>query len=288
MRMNFLAESFVLESWNHATPAVADCPLAIAVEQAVRPLPLSTGRKARIRDDLFSHLKSIHEEEAAKGGTSDEIVARSLARFGAPSEISTELSGGNTWSQTLGWRISQALEFRISDSVEQFCFRFLVYVVSMMAVLSLVIWPAKWLLSGEYQPQEIGASAAALGLSSLLVTAMLYFGIKFADTMLNQRQNQVFVFSLARVHITISIDGFPRLAMAVWLLLLSMTYPAMYFAASYLHETYLLTHPDWVFLAFGAAGTTLVGLVAGFGFVADRRYREHWESLPIFSKEIAT
>src|SRR5262245_60732068 len=99
--------------WNHATPTVDDRPLAIAVEQVVRPLPLSTSRKARIRDDLFSHLKSIHEEEFSKGGTSEEIVARSLARFGDPAELASELRGDTTWGQALAWRFSQAFDFRV-------------------------------------------------------------------------------------------------------------------------------------------------------------------------------
>lgn len=292
--------------WTHATPTDDDHPLAVAVEQVVRPLPLSPARKARIRDDLFSHLKSIHEEESTKGGTNEEIVARSLSRFGAPAEIATELRGDTTWGQAVGWRLSRIFDFRVSESAEKFAFRFFIYLALMMAAVLLIACPAKWLLDREFRPDEIAAVAITLGLVAVFVAAMIYFGIKFADTALNQLHRQTLeLFRLvAPLRITmafregseltlaalkLSVDCSPRVAMAIWLLLLTAVYPAMYFTACYLYnEAYLLTHPNWALLVPAAVGTTLVGLAAGFGFVADRSYRQHWESLPIFSKEMAT
>ncbi len=62
------------------------------IERTVRTLPCDKTTKLRIRDDLYSQLKLIYEEELAKDGDESSALQRAKVRFGKPSDLRKELA----------------------------------------------------------------------------------------------------------------------------------------------------------------------------------------------------
>lgn len=65
--------------------------LKIMVERAVRPVPASTARKLRIREELLAHVTAVFEEEVARLGDEQAALERTAQRFGNPDELTGQL-----------------------------------------------------------------------------------------------------------------------------------------------------------------------------------------------------
>ena len=65
--------------------------LKILVERAVRPVPASSARKLRMREELLAHVSAVFDEEAAKLGDEHAALAQTKQRFGNPDELAGQL-----------------------------------------------------------------------------------------------------------------------------------------------------------------------------------------------------
>lgn len=79
------------------------------VERAVRTLPCDKSTKLRMRDELYTQLEQIYEEELAKHD--DESIALDLAkrRFGDSATLREELLGTISWRVRFGSWIDQKM-----------------------------------------------------------------------------------------------------------------------------------------------------------------------------------
>ncbi|MEW4486861.1 hypothetical protein AB1L42_02200 [Thalassoglobus sp. JC818] len=75
--------------------------LMIPVERVVRPIHAAMTSKMRMRNELYSHLEQIYQEEFAATQDETKALERSLARFGDLDEIRTQLQSGI--SKPLQW-----------------------------------------------------------------------------------------------------------------------------------------------------------------------------------------
>jgi ATP-dependent Clp protease ATP-binding subunit ClpC len=80
--------------------------LAVLVERAVRPVRAGPARKLRMREELFTHLTGIFEEEKARLGGDAAALAEAARRFGDPAALTADLQA----SLTLGDRAAAALD----------------------------------------------------------------------------------------------------------------------------------------------------------------------------------
>jgi len=62
------------------------------VERAVRPLAVSLKRKRQVREELLAHLLGVFDQELATDGDEQAALARTLARFGDPAELTADLA----------------------------------------------------------------------------------------------------------------------------------------------------------------------------------------------------
>lgn len=85
--------------------------LMIPVEQAVRPVRAADSVRMRMREELYAHLLDIYTEERSRHESDEIAVARSIARFGRPEELTRQLQGSLTrherYEAWLGDRINQ-------------------------------------------------------------------------------------------------------------------------------------------------------------------------------------
>lgn len=65
--------------------------LKIMVERVVRPVPASTARKGRMREELLGHVTAVFEEELATLGDDEAALERTEQRFGNPDELTGQL-----------------------------------------------------------------------------------------------------------------------------------------------------------------------------------------------------
>jgi hypothetical protein len=65
--------------------------LKIMVERAVRPVPVGTTRKLRIREELLAHVTAVFEEEVTRLGDEPAALQRTQERFGNPDELAGQL-----------------------------------------------------------------------------------------------------------------------------------------------------------------------------------------------------
>jgi hypothetical protein len=65
--------------------------LKIMVERVVRPVPVSTARKGRMREELLGHVTAVFEEERARLGDDEAAFERTEQRFGNPDELTGQL-----------------------------------------------------------------------------------------------------------------------------------------------------------------------------------------------------
>ena len=71
--------------------------LKVVVEQAVRPVRATLGRKRRMREELLAHLLAIFDEETAGCVDATTAVERAKRRFGDPRELTPQLQQAVPW-----------------------------------------------------------------------------------------------------------------------------------------------------------------------------------------------
>jgi len=125
--------------------------MKILVERVVRPLPLCLVRQQRLRADLLTHLELIYSEELAVDSDESAALARTVKRFGDPSELTSE------FRKTIGWEARyEAFHERMTaqrpqESIEAYVIRMLAGVLCMMAPLLMFVILAKH----QFQVQSI-------------------------------------------------------------------------------------------------------------------------------------
>jgi hypothetical protein len=65
--------------------------LKIVVEQVVRPIRASVGRKRKMREELLAHLEAVFVEESTKQREEGSALDRTKQRFGVLSELTKQL-----------------------------------------------------------------------------------------------------------------------------------------------------------------------------------------------------
>jgi hypothetical protein len=71
------------------------------VEQAVRPVQAGIRRKFRMREELYSHLQGIYDEEFERLEDHDSAVGRAIQRFGSSDELSENLKDSVPWRDAI-------------------------------------------------------------------------------------------------------------------------------------------------------------------------------------------
>ena len=155
--------------------------LKTLVERAVRPVRASMARKRQIREELLAHLVSIFEEEASHG---DQQVAleRAKQRFGDVRELSGQIQGAISRSESFGCFTERILLFRKGESALAHAVRIAVSLFLWFAI-TLVLLPPVLLLRGRQH--EIGRLEFAY-----LAADVAFAGLFFIMTLLGHGLRQ--------------------------------------------------------------------------------------------------
>lgn len=77
------------------------------VEQAVRPVRASEQTKLRIRLEMLAHLTDIYGEELAKSSSEAQALDAAASRFGAPGDLTGELTRSLPGHERWLWQIER-------------------------------------------------------------------------------------------------------------------------------------------------------------------------------------
>lgn len=136
-------------------------PLMIAVERAVRPVRAPLMTKLRMREELLTHLEAVHAEEATRGGSPEQVLQRSLARFGEPGALTRELQRSLNWQERLEAGINHWFLRNEGESRHRAASRISLTILLYVSCLMLVVVVPVWLAKGRL-PTELGRSTLML------------------------------------------------------------------------------------------------------------------------------
>lgn len=149
-----------------------DREFKIVVERTVRPVRASRARKHRMRQDLLQHLQSAFDEEQRQGLDEPQALARTLERFGATDELSTDLQRAVPWNDWLAFRLEALAANRPGESLVHRAARFALLMFATMAVALFVVLPPILLLQGRQREMQ---QTWFLGVVICLTLALLTF-----------------------------------------------------------------------------------------------------------------
>jgi len=124
--------------------------LRIQVERVVRPVLASLSRKMQWREELYTLICSIHEEELARKNSADEALRVTLERFGDPQALSVELATSVGWMERTLNHLEEAwLYRRQGESILRHALRIgLIHLVMVASLMVTVIPLAAVIRSG--------------------------------------------------------------------------------------------------------------------------------------------
>jgi len=122
------------------------------IEQAVRPLRVSTPRKRKIREELFAHLTAIYDDELERAGNPKVALEAAINRFGEPSELVRELQSALPFHERVSYFIERWFAWRAPESLARYAFRQARITFSVLAVILPLIVAGIYLAYGEIEP----------------------------------------------------------------------------------------------------------------------------------------
>ncbi len=248
--------------------------LKLHVERAVRPVNASLRTKLRMRNELYSHLLEIYDEELCR--TNDELSATSAAirRFGDPEQLTAELQQTVSWIETHEGRLDKCIWRRKSESKLQHATRLAISYSALVPICLFAIM-LLWLFQEPLGLNPKSASEFAYSVTRFGLSMLVYFIIQvFAVTLIGSHFYQQFIESWRPksliTAISLAIGAGVHVFATGWLLLLVMV--------GNVEESLALLFPSWTILAT----LTSIGL-ACFTFVVryETQQAEPWTSLQI-------
>jgi ATP-dependent Clp protease ATP-binding subunit ClpC len=109
------------------------------VERAVRPVPSSTPRKRKMREELLAHLSTIYEEELARRGKVSTAYKEAARRFGAPAELAQEFQASLPIHERISHFMERFVAYRAPESAARYSLRLAWHTFALLAaVLGIV------------------------------------------------------------------------------------------------------------------------------------------------------
>jgi ATP-dependent Clp protease ATP-binding subunit ClpC len=109
------------------------------VERSVRPVPSSTPRKRKMREELLAHLSTIYDEELARSGQAASAFKDAARRFGAPAEVAREFQASLPIHERISNFIERFVAYRAPESAARYSLRIAWHtLVLLSAVLGIV------------------------------------------------------------------------------------------------------------------------------------------------------
>lgn len=113
--------------------------LRILIERAVRPVAAPRSVKRGWREELAAHLEAIHAEEFARGGSPEEILFRTQARFGDPEALSQELSRSVTRPMRISYRVERWVARDPGEAPPRFALRIAILMLAELGVMFVLV-----------------------------------------------------------------------------------------------------------------------------------------------------
>ncbi len=249
--------------------------LKIHVERAVRPIQASLRTKLRMRNELYSHLLEIHEEESARTTDEPTAIAAAIKRFGEPESLTAELQETVSRFEMYEAKLDGWIWRRDSESYMQHAFRLAASYSALIPICLLAIFLV-WLVQESLgvhphkSPSEFVYSVTRFGLSMLVYFVIQVFAVSLIGSHFYHLFNDSWRPKSLPAAIGLSLGAGVFVLATGWLLLLVMV--------GSMEASITLLFPSWTILA------TLVSIgLACFTFVL--RYETEqaapWTSLQI-------
>jgi hypothetical protein len=109
------------------------------IERAVRPIRASTARKRKMRDELFTHLSAIYDQEQSHLHNPAAALAAAAERFGNPAELAEQLQAALPFQERINYFAERWFAWWPPESAAKYALRQAVLSFGILAfVLSLV------------------------------------------------------------------------------------------------------------------------------------------------------
>jgi hypothetical protein len=109
------------------------------VERSVRPVRAGIVRKRKMREELFTHLSAIYEEELARSSDPDAAIVKAARRFGEPASLAREFDNSLPAYERFSASVERWVQYRAPESAVRYSLRLAFHSFILLAVvLSLV------------------------------------------------------------------------------------------------------------------------------------------------------
>ncbi len=105
------------------------------VEQAVRPVRVSTPRKRKMREELLAHLIAVYDQEFARLQDPSLAMEAAASRFGEPAELGRELQSALPTHERLSYFVEKFVQYRAPESAARYSFRMAIHTFAALAVI---------------------------------------------------------------------------------------------------------------------------------------------------------
>jgi hypothetical protein len=228
----------------------------VYVNDILRPLRAANRRKAKMREELLSHLAQVRDELRDSGIAQAEACAQSIARMGSVEDMRAQLQASvPAWERTLQLRMGGR---RNGESDAHYAARLVLYAIGSLACLLAIPVSLEAIVKGPQLAHAVFfmwfAGSVVLASASCFIT--FYFDIKSkrAYASGNKRTS----YSLALLSIEIPMIVLCAIAVVVgWQLAWTRHYMPYVFlfiaafgiavgAAIYFEQRYLYPRRPWV------------------------------------------
>jgi hypothetical protein len=109
------------------------------VERCVRPVRCGIARKRKMREELFTHVTGIYDEELERLGDPDAAIAQTAGRFGEPAALAHEIESSLPSHERFNAFVERWTTHRSSESATRYSLRMTIHTFYVIAaVLGLV------------------------------------------------------------------------------------------------------------------------------------------------------
>jgi hypothetical protein len=109
------------------------------VERSVRPVPSSTPRKRKMREELLAHLSTIYEEELTRNGDVAIALKEAARRFGAPAELAHEFQASLPIHERISHFMERLVAYRAPESAARYSLRLAWHTFALLAAVLIVV-----------------------------------------------------------------------------------------------------------------------------------------------------
>ncbi|MBP88241.1 MAG: hypothetical protein CMJ64_16240 [Planctomycetaceae bacterium] len=165
--------------------------LRVHVEKAVRPVVADQGTKLRMREELYSHLLEVFEEERATGDDEAAAILRANDRLGDPAALTAELQATASRVSWYEGAIDRIVHRQDETEIGHACrlaSRYLLAIVPLIIVVVPTVWIIQTLI-GSTQKSFLDLVSDSLWFGvpfGVFATAQVFFFTIIAHRMLRQ------------------------------------------------------------------------------------------------------